>query len=270
MQSTVGTQLNLSSAYHPKIDGQIERVNQVMEDMLRMYVMDQQTQWEKYLPLVEFAYNNSHHSSIGMPPYQALYGRPCRTPLSWDRLEDRVLVGPELLQEMEEQVVQIRKRLKEAQDRQKSYADARRTDRSYEVGDRVFIRIRPNKSTIRFGKGTKLSPRFIGPFEILERIGPVAYRLALPPHLYRTHNVFHVSVLRHYIADESHKIHWKDLQVSDEGTFTAEPLRILDHRVRQLRSRHVDQVKVQWDKYSPGSATWEDTETMRRNFSSLF
>ena len=114
MQAAIGTQLNLSSAYHPETDGQTERVNQVMEDMLRMYVMDQQAQWEKYLPLVEFAYNNSHHSSIGMPPYQALYGRPCRTPLSWDRLEDRVLVGPELLQEMEEQVVQIRKQLKEA------------------------------------------------------------------------------------------------------------------------------------------------------------
>ena len=142
-----------------------------------------------------------------MPPYQALYGRPYRTPLSWDRLEDCVLFEPKLLQEMEAQVVQIRKRLKEAQDRQKSYADAHRTDRSYEVGDRVFIRIRPNKSTIRFGKGTKLSPRFIGPFEILERIGPVAYHLALPPHLYRTHNVFHVSVLRHYIDDESHNIH---------------------------------------------------------------
>ena len=126
--------------------------------------------------------------------------------------------------------------LKEAQDRRKIYVDAQRTDRSYEVGDHVFICIRPNKSTIQFRKGTKLSPRFIGPFEILERIGPVAYRIALPPHLYRTHNVFHVSVLRHYIADESHKINWKDLQVSDEGTFTVEPLRILDHRVRQLRS----------------------------------
>jgi hypothetical protein len=101
-----------------------------------------------------------------MPPYEALYGRPCRTPLSWDRLEDRVTVGLELIQEMEEQVIQIRQRLKEAQDRQKSYADAHRTDQSYEVGDEVFIHIKPNKSTIRFGKGTKLSPRFIGPFRI--------------------------------------------------------------------------------------------------------
>ena len=116
--------------------------------MLRMYVMDQQSHWEKYLPLVEFAYNNSYHSSIGMPPFEALYGRPCRTPLSWDRLEDRVIIGPELIHEMEEQVRQIRQWLKEAQDRQKSYVDAHRNDRKYEVGDQVFIRIKPNKSTI--------------------------------------------------------------------------------------------------------------------------
>ena len=88
LQSTLGTQLNLSTTYHPETDGQTERVNQFMEDMLRIYVMDNQTQWEKYLPLVEFAYNNSFHSSIGMPPYEALYGRPCRTSLIWERLED--------------------------------------------------------------------------------------------------------------------------------------------------------------------------------------
>jgi hypothetical protein len=114
LQSTLGTQLNLRTTYHPKTDGQTERVNQVMKDMLRMYVMDNQIHWEKYLPLVEFAYNNSFHSSIGMPPYEALYGRPCRTPLSWDRLEDQVTIGSELIQEMEEQVIQIRQRLKEA------------------------------------------------------------------------------------------------------------------------------------------------------------
>jgi transposase InsO family protein len=102
LQSALGTQLNLSTTYHPETDGQTERVNQVMEDMLRMYVMDNQTQWEKYLHLVEFAYNNSYHSSIEMPPYEALYGRPCRTPLIWDRLEYQVTVGPELIQEMEE------------------------------------------------------------------------------------------------------------------------------------------------------------------------
>jgi hypothetical protein len=100
--------LNLITTYHPERDGKTERVNQVMEDMLRMYVMDNQTHWEKYLPLVEFAYNNSFHSSIIMPPYEALYERPCRMLLSWERLEDRVTVGSILIEEMEEQVIQIR------------------------------------------------------------------------------------------------------------------------------------------------------------------
>jgi len=148
MQSALGTPLNLSTAYHPEIDGQTERVNQVLEDMLRMYVMDQQSHWKKYLALVEFAYNNNYHSSIGMSPFEALYSRPCRTPLSSDKLEDRVIVRPELIQEMEEQVKQIRQRLKEAQDRQKSYADAHRIERKYEIWNQVFICIKPNKSTI--------------------------------------------------------------------------------------------------------------------------
>jgi hypothetical protein len=138
------------------------------------------------------------------------------------------------------------------------------------VGDQVFIRIRPNKSTIRFEKGTKLSPRFIGPFKIQERIGPIAYRLVLPPDLHKTHNVFHVSVLRHYVANESHKLNWKELHVSDVGTLMVKLLRILDRRVQQLRNRLVDQVKVQWDKYSPGSATWEDAETLHRDYPSPF
>jgi hypothetical protein len=127
-----------------------------------------------------------------------------------------VTVGPKFIQGMEEQVIQIRQRLKEARDRQKSYADAHRIDRSYKVGDQVFICIRLNKSTIRFGKGTKLS-RFIGSFKIQERIGLVAYRLVLPPHLHKTHNVFHVSALRHYVADESHKLNWKELQGIGRG-----------------------------------------------------
>jgi hypothetical protein len=114
LQSLVGTQLNLSITYHLETDGKTKRVNKVMEDMIRMYVMDNPNHWEKYLPLVEFAYNNNFHSSIRMPPYEALYGRPCRIPLSWERLEERVTVGIELIQEMEEQVIHIRKRLKEA------------------------------------------------------------------------------------------------------------------------------------------------------------
>jgi hypothetical protein len=102
-------------------------------------------------------------------------------------------------------------------------------------------------------EGDKVVTSFIGPFRIQEKIGPIAYHLVLPPHLHKTHNVFHVSVLRHYVADESHKLNWKELQVSDVGTLIVEPLCILDRRVQQLKNHLVDQVKVQWDKYSPGS-----------------
>ena len=174
MQRELGTQLHFSSAYHPEIDGQTERVNQILEDMLRMYVMDRQNKWEEYLHLVEFAFNNGYHSSIGMAPFQALYGRPCRTPLSWDNMEDRILLGPEMLQDLEQQVKRIREHLITAQDRQKKYADKHRIDHQFFIGDKVFLRVRPSKSPIRYGKGSKLAPRFVGPFEILERIGPVA------------------------------------------------------------------------------------------------
>jgi hypothetical protein len=202
----LGTQLNFNTEYHPETDGQTERTNQTLEDMLRMYVMDQQKHWEEFLPLVEFAYNNSYQTTIKMAPFEFLYGRPCRTPLSWDWLENRVLVGPEAIQEMQEQIQTIRHRIKEAQDRQKSYVDANRVDRSHEVDDRVLLQVKPHKSSIKFGKGSKLSRRFVGPFDIVERKGPMAYGLALPDSLRHMHDVLHVSVLRHYISDPTHVI----------------------------------------------------------------
>jgi transposase InsO family protein len=113
-QEALGTQLNFSTAYHPETNKHTERTNQILEDMLRMYMMDQQNIWEEFLPLVEFTYNNSYQSTIKMAPFEFLYGRPCQTPLSGDRLEDRVLVGPEVIQEMEEQIQTIRQRIKEA------------------------------------------------------------------------------------------------------------------------------------------------------------
>jgi hypothetical protein len=204
-----------------------------------------------------------------MAPFEFLYGRPCQMPLIWDWLEDRV-VGLEAIQEMEEQMQTIRQRIKEAQYRQKRYADAHRVDPSYEVSDRVFLRVKFHKSSIKFGKGDKISPRFVGPFKIVERKGLVAYRLALPDSLRRMHNVFHVSVFRHYISDPTHVIDMSSLQVSDEGALTAESVHILDHRIQQLRRRMTDQVKFQWKNYSPHSTTWEDAYDMRQEFPSLF
>lgn len=159
-----------------------------------------------------------------MTPFEALYGRKCHTPISWDRLEDRIIIGPDLLKEMDEQMVLIKSRLKEAADRQKSYADRNRTFRQFAAGDKVFLRVKPHKSSISFGKSSKLAPRYVGPFDVLEVINPVAYRLALPPALAQIHNVFHVSLLKPYNADASHILDWQSLQVQDLGVVLVEPI----------------------------------------------
>ena len=154
-QEALGTQLKFSTAYHLETDEQTERTNQILEDMLCMYVKYEQKRWEEFFPLVEFNYNNNYQSTIKMVPFEFLYGKPCRTPLSWDRLEDRVLLGLEVIQEMEDQMKTIRKRIKEAHDRHKSYVDAHHVDHSYEVGDRVLLRVKPHKSSIKFGRVLK-------------------------------------------------------------------------------------------------------------------
>ena len=155
---------------------------------------------------MEFSYNNRNHSSIDMLPYQEFYGRPWRTPLSWDRIEDRVSIGPQLFKDMEQYVTLIRQQHWEAQDRQKRYANANKIDKQYMVCDRVFLRLWLDRSPIYYRKGSNLSPFFVGPFETLEWIRLVSCHLALSPILLYIHNVFHVYVLQKYIYDESHFI----------------------------------------------------------------
>ena len=147
---------------------------------------------------MEFAYNNSYQASIGMAPYEALYGWRCRTLVCWTKLNEYKVIGLDIVKGIEEKVQVIRQRLKIANDRQKSYADLKRKDIEYEVNDKVFLNVSPWRKVLRFGKKRKLSPRFIGPYKILERVGPVAYRLALPPELTKLQDVFHVSMLRRY------------------------------------------------------------------------
>ena len=168
---------------------------------------------------MEFAYNNSYQSSICMAPYEALYGKKCRTPVCLTELNEHKVIGPDIVKEIEEKVRIIQQRLKAASDRQKSYADLKRNDIKYEVGDKVFLKVLPWRKILQFGKKGKLSPRFIRPYEILERIGPVAYRLALPPELAKLNNVFHVSMLRKYRHEESHILPVQDIQVQSNFTF---------------------------------------------------
>ena len=143
LQSTLGTKLRLGSAYHPQTDGQTERTIQSLEDLLRACVLEHGGAWDVFLPLVEFTYNNSFHSSIGMAPFEALYGRRCRTPLCWYESGESVVVGPEIVQQTTDKVKMIREKMKASQSRQKSYHDKRRKAHEFEDGDHVFLRVTP-------------------------------------------------------------------------------------------------------------------------------
>ena len=222
--------------------------------------------WDRYIPLMEFAYNKSFQSSIGMAPYEALYGRKCRTPVCWMKLNEHKVIDPNIVKDTEEKVQVIRKRLKAASDRQKSYADLKRRDIEYEVGDKVFLKVSPWRKILRFGQKGKLSLRFIGPYEILERIGPVAYQLALLPELAKLHDVFHVLMLRRYRSDESHILPVQEIQVQEDFSYDEEPKAILAREVKQLRNKQVSLVKVLWQHHGREEATWESETTMRTKY----
>ncbi|KAJ9561345.1 hypothetical protein OSB04_006505 [Centaurea solstitialis] len=244
-QREMGTRVNLSTVYHPQTDGQSERTIQTLEDMLRACVLDFGGSWEDHLPLIEFAYNNSYHSSIEAAPYEILYGRKYK-------------------------INQVRERLKTARDRQKSYADKRRKDIEFQVGDQVMLKVSPWKGVIRFGKKGKLSPRYVGPFRITERIGAVAYKLDLPVELGGVHNTFHVSNLRKCLADPETAIPLQDIEVDQKLNFVEEPVAVTDRKIRKLRNKEIVLVKIQWKFHKGQEATWEAESEMRAKYPFLF
>ncbi|GJS22741.1 putative reverse transcriptase domain-containing protein [Tanacetum coccineum] len=215
-QKALGTDISMSTTYHPETDGQSERTIQTLEDMLRACVIDFGKGWVKHLPLAKFSYNNSYHASKKAAPYEALYGRKCRSPVCWAEVGEAQLTGLELIQETTEKIVLIKQRMQAAQDRQKSYADRKRKPMEFEVGDRVMLKVSPWKGVVRFGKRGKLNPRYVRPFRVLAKVGKVAYKLELPQELSRVHHTFHVSNLKKCYTDEPLVMPLEGIHVDDK------------------------------------------------------
>nr|GEV89153.1 putative reverse transcriptase domain-containing protein [Tanacetum cinerariifolium] len=230
-----------------------ERTIQTLEDMLRACVIDFGNGWERHLPLVEFSYNNSYHASIKASPFEALYGQKCRSPVCWAEVRDAQLTGPELIYEITEKIVQIKKRIQATRDLQKSYADVRRKPLEFQVGDQVMLKVSPWKGVVRFGKREKLNPRYIGPFKVLAKVGTVAYRLKVPEQLSRVHSTFHVSNLKKCLSDKPLAISLDEVHIDDKLRFVEEPVEVMDREVnneeniaeKQLVPRHPGRVKKQ-------------------------
>ncbi|GKA34754.1 putative reverse transcriptase domain-containing protein [Tanacetum coccineum] len=235
LQSALGTQLDMSTTYHPETDRQ------------------------------KFSYNNSYHASIKVAPFEALYGRKCRSPVCWAEVGDVQLIGPEIIHETTEKIVQIQQRLQAARDRQRSYANVRRKPLEFQVGYHVMLKVSPRKGVIRFGKQGKPNPRYIGPFKILERIGPVAYKLELPKEFSNVYSTFHIYNLKKCLSDESLVIPMKELRLDDKLNFGEEPVETIDREVKQLKQSGITIVKVRWNPKRGSEFTWEHEDQIRAN-----
>ncbi|XP_047263672.1 uncharacterized protein LOC124896191 [Capsicum annuum] len=222
-----------------KTNGQAERTIQTLMDMLRVCVIDFKGSWVDHLPLIEFAYNNSYHASIKMAPFEALYGRRCRSPIGWYEVGETQFFGPDLVHQAMEDVKLIRERLKTAQSGQKSYVDVRRRDLEFEVGNWVFLKVSPMKGVMHFGKKGKLSPRYIRPY-------------------------------KKCIGDHSLMLPIEEIKVSDSLSYEEEIIAILDRQVKKLRSKKIVSVKVLWRNQKIEEATWESKDDMRARYPSLF
>jgi hypothetical protein len=231
LQQAMGTKLDFSTAYHPQSDGQTERVNKVLEDLMRACVLTFDSNWKSSLPYAEFSYNNSYQASIKMSTFEALYGRKCQTPLMWSNVGENTLEGSAFVMEAEEKVALICKRLLEAQSRQKSYADNRRRELRFKEGDFVYLKVSPMRRVKRFQVKGKLAPRFVGPYPIIGRIGPTPYHLELPESMSDIHNVFHISQLRKCLKMPESHIEEEAIQIQKDLWYREKPVKILDSAV---------------------------------------
>jgi hypothetical protein len=273
LDNAMGTTLTFSTAYHPQTGGQTERVNQILEDILRACTIIYGKDWETCLPFADFFYNNSFQASIGMSPFEALYGRSCRTPLNWSESGERRYFGPEIVNYAEEKVRTIQERLQTAQGRQKRYADRQHQELNFQVGDYGYLKVSPFKGTQRFEEKGKLAPLYVGPFRIVARRGAVAYQLELPQSLSSLHNVFHVSQLKKCFKETNPNdwaVNIDDINLQSNLSYKEHPIRTLDQAERKTRNKVTKFVKVQWSRHSVREATWEQEDQLWKHNPNLF
>ncbi|GJY75026.1 putative reverse transcriptase domain-containing protein [Tanacetum coccineum] len=242
LQKALGTNLDMSTPYHPQTDGQIERTIQTLEDMLRAYAA----------------------------PYEALYEQKCRSPVCWSEVGDSQLTDPELIREMTKNIVQIKNRFLIIHSRQKSYADRRAKPLEFEVGDMVLLKVSPWKGVVRFRKRKKLIPRYIGPFRILARVGPVTYTLELPEELKGIHSSFHVLNLKKCLAEGDIVVLMDEIQLDDKLHIIEEPVENVDREVKRLKQSRIPIVKVCWNSQRGLEFTWEREDQIKNKYPHLF
>eukprot|EP00253_Pinus_taeda_P030421 PITA_30421 len=238
-----GTQLKLSTSYHLQTDGQTEAVNKCLQTYLRCFTSEKQHLWVQWLPLAEWWYNTNYHATTKMTPYEAVYGQFLPSPTSYLKGCSKVQAVDQLLQHRATMLAHLRENLHQAQNRMKQQVDLHRSERQFQEGDQVFLRLQPYKQTSLKDNGCqKLSPKFYGPYQVLQHIGEVAYKLALPPTA-NIHPIFHVSCLKKVIGNNC-RIHTSLPELDEEGSIWLQPEQVLDTRVKQLHSRMIKEVLV--------------------------
>ncbi|GKE15190.1 putative reverse transcriptase domain-containing protein [Tanacetum coccineum] len=299
LQKALGTNLDMSTAYLPQMDGQSERTIQMLEDMLCACVIDFGSSWDRHLPLVEFSYNNSYHASIKAAPFEALYGQKCRSPVCWSEVGDSQLIGLEMIRETMKKIIQIKNRLLIARSRQKSYADRRSKPWNLKSGIWYYSRVGPMVYTLEQPEELKgihstfhisnlkkcpADENLIIPLDeiqlddklhfieesILARVGLMAYTLEQPEELKGIHSTFHVSNLKKCLADENLITPLDKIQLDDKLHFIEEPVEIVDREVKRLKQSRIPIVKVHWNSQRGPEFTWEHEDQIKNKYPYLF